>query len=163
MRKPYPGPKNRVMYSMEVSRRLDAPRPVVYQALLDPEAIATWRVPDGMTGYVHEFDARVGGRFRISLTYDASDAIGKTAARTDAYHGFFERLVPDKQVVEVDEFETDDADLAGRITVTTTLADAEGGGTDITLIYEGLPDSIPRADNETGTRMALDNLARFVK
>lgn len=151
------------MYAMEVFRRVEAPRSVVYQALLDPEAIATWRVPDGMTGHVHEFEAREGGQFRISLTYDAPDAIGKTAARTDTYHGYFERLVPDEQVVEVDEFETDDSDVAGRITVTTTLADADGGGTDITLRYEGLPDSIPRGDNEMGTRMALDNLARLVE
>jgi hypothetical protein len=28
-------------------------------------------VPDGMTCHVHAFDAREGGSFRISLTYDA--------------------------------------------------------------------------------------------
>jgi hypothetical protein len=46
--------------------------------------------------------------------------------------------------------------------MTTTLVDA-GDGTDITMTYEGLPDGIPRADNETGTRMALQNLARLVE
>jgi uncharacterized protein YndB with AHSA1/START domain len=152
-----------VMYSMEMSRRINAPRSVIYRALLDPEAIAKWRVPDGMTGRVHEFDAREGGRFRISLSYDAPDAVGKTDAATDTYHGHFVRLVPDAQVVEVDEFETDDADVAGNITVTTTVTDAHGGGTDVTFRYEGLPDSISREDNETGTRMALDNLARLVE
>jgi uncharacterized protein YndB with AHSA1/START domain len=150
------------MYSMDVSRRINAPRSEVYRALLDPEAIVEWRVPDGMTGQVHEFDAREGGRFRISLVYDEPDAVGKSAAGTDTYHGHFARLVPDEQVVEVDEFESDDADVAGRITVTTTLADADGGGTDVTL-SEGLPDSISREDNETGTRMSLDNLARLVE
>ena len=40
-------------------------------------------VPDGMTSQVHEFDAREGGAFRISLTYDTPTGIGKTTAHTD--------------------------------------------------------------------------------
>src|SRR2546426_5810830 len=36
-----------------------------YRALLDPAAIARWRVPAGMSSHVHEFDAREGGRFRV--------------------------------------------------------------------------------------------------
>jgi len=31
------------------------------------------------------------------------------------------------------------------------------------LKYEDIPDAIPAADNETGTRMALANLARLVE
>jgi uncharacterized protein YndB with AHSA1/START domain len=151
------------MYTMTVSRRIKAPRSAVYRALLDPAAIAAWRVPAGMTSRIHEFDAREGGRLRISLTYDAPAAVGKTAARTDTYRGQFVRLVPDTQIVEVDEFETDDPDMARPITVTTTLADAGEDGTDVTLTYDGLPDGIARADNETGTRMALDNLARLLE
>src|SRR3990167_5036891 len=42
----------------------------IYRALLDPRAVATWKVPTGMTSHVHAFDAREGGLFRISLTYD---------------------------------------------------------------------------------------------
>jgi hypothetical protein len=30
-------------------------------------------------------------------------------------------------------------------------------------VHEGIPDSVPAADNETGTRMALANLATFVQ
>jgi uncharacterized protein YndB with AHSA1/START domain len=46
------------VYSTRVSAHLNAPRPAVYQALLDADAVAKWRVPEGMTGQVHEFDAR---------------------------------------------------------------------------------------------------------
>ena len=94
------------MYSTEVSRQVDAPRPEVYSALLDAGAIARWRVPTGMTCQVHEFDAREGGSFRISLTYLAPTGTGKSAAHTDTYHGHFVRLLPNEQVVEVVEFET---------------------------------------------------------
>lgn len=50
-------------------------------------------VPSGMTSHVHAFDAREGGLFRISLTYDEPTGIGKTTARTDTYHGRFVKLV----------------------------------------------------------------------
>jgi uncharacterized protein YndB with AHSA1/START domain len=150
------------VYSTRVSYHVNAPRPAVYQALLDPDAIAQWRVPEGMTSHVHEFEARAGGSFRISLTYDAPDRTGKSASHTDTYHGHFAKLVPDEQVVEVFEFETEDPALGGTMTMTTTLADADGG-TDVLVVHEGVPDSVPPADNETGTRMALANLTRLVE
>lgn len=134
----------------------------MYRALLDPDAIAAWRMPDGMTSRVHEFDAREGGRFRVSLTYDLPAEAGKSGAHTDTYHGHFVTLVPDERVVEHLEFETDDAALAGAMTMTTTLTDT-GDGTDVEVVHEGIPDAVPAADNETGTRMALDKLAEWVE
>lgn len=151
------------MYTSRVSGHVDAPRAAVYRALVSAEAIARWRVPTGMRAEVHEFDAREGGRFRVSLTYEAPDDSGKSAPHTDTYHGHFARLAPDEQVVEVLEFETADPALGGAMTLTTTLTDAEGGGTDVLMVHEGLPDAVPAADNETGTRMALENLARLVE
>ena len=150
------------MYSTRVSRHVNAPRQAVYRALLDPDAIAKWRVPTGMSSEVHTFEAHEGGAFRISLTYDSPDAAGKSSSHTDTYHGRFVKLVPDEQVVEESEFETTDPALRGVMTMTTTLTDANGG-TDVTVLHEGLPDVIPAADNELGTRMALTNLARLVE
>ncbi|MCC7273430.1 MAG: SRPBCC domain-containing protein, partial [Alphaproteobacteria bacterium] len=99
------------MFSTRVRRRVNAPRASVYRALTDACAVAVWKVPAGMTSRVHAFDAREGGTFRISLTYDAPTAVGKTTAHTDTYHGRFIRLVPDEQVVEVVEFETTEPGL----------------------------------------------------
>src|SRR6267142_1067185 len=101
------------MSSTRVSRHINAPRAAVYRALLDARAVATWKVPTGMSSHVHAFDAREGGSFRISLTYDAPTGTGKTTARTDTYHGRFVKLVPNELVVEVDEFETTDPALRG--------------------------------------------------
>ena len=150
------------MSSTRTTRHINAPRAEVYRALLDAGAIAAWRVPTGMTSHVHEFDARQGGAFRISLRYDAATAAGKTTAHTDTYHGRFVKLVTNEQVVEVLEFETTDPELRGEMTVTTTLADADGG-TDVLVVHEGIPDGVPTADNDTGTRMALENLAALVE
>ncbi len=150
------------MYTTRVGQHVRAPRSAVYRALLDAEAIAQWRVPDGMTSIVHEFSPRDGGSFRVSLTYDTPGPAGKSAAHTDTYHGHFAELVPDQRVVEVLEFETRDPALAGTMTITTTLADADGGTT-VTVVHEGIPDAVPPADNELGTRVALAKLARFVE
>jgi uncharacterized protein YndB with AHSA1/START domain len=109
-----------------VTRHLDAPRAAVYRALLDPGAVARWKVPEGMTCVVHEFDAREGGTLRVSLTYDE----------------------PGPQ---------------GEMTSTMTLADAPGGGTDLTAVHDGVPDGVALADNELGWRMALDRLAALFK
>lgn len=149
------------MYSTRVVGHVNAPRAAVYRALLDPTAIARWRVPDGMSARVHAFDAREGGEFRISLTY-RTGAAGKSGAHTDTYHGRFVTLVPGEKVVETMEFETDLPDLRGVMTMTTTLADA-GDGTDVVVEHDGLPDAVPAADNEAGTRMALANLAALVE
>jgi uncharacterized protein YndB with AHSA1/START domain len=70
--------------------------------------------------------------------------------------------VPDQQVAEVFEFETDDPGLGGQMTMTTTLTEADGG-TDVLVEHDGIPDQVPAADNEAGTRMALDHLARLVE
>jgi uncharacterized protein YndB with AHSA1/START domain len=150
------------VYSTRVTRHIRASRAAIYRALLDPGSVAAWRVPEGMTSTVHEFDAREGGRFRVSLTYDDARAAGKSGGHTDTYHGRFVRLVPDEMVVEVASFETDDPALAGEMTMTTTLVDADDG-TDVTILHEGIPDVVPADQNEAGTRMALANLARLVE
>src|SRR5262245_29122996 len=150
------------MYATRVSADTHAARDAVYRALIDPDAIAVWRVPAGMSSEVHEFDAREGGAFRVSLTYDEPTGTGKSTSRTDTYQGHFVALVPDEQVVEALRFESADPELAGEMTMTTTLRDADGG-TDILIVHDGVPDKIPPTDNETGMTMALAKLVEFVE
>ena len=150
------------MATTELTRHIRAPRAAVYRALLDADAVQGWMVPEGMTSEVHYFDAREGGGFRISLTYVAPTSAGKTSARTDTYHGRFVRLVPDAEVVQVVEFETGDPSMQGKMTVTYTLSDVDGG-TALTGRHENLPPGVSAADNELGWRMALDKLAALVE
>lgn len=150
------------MSTTRITRHVNAPRTRVYDALIDADAVARWKVPAEMTCHVHEFEGREGGTFRISLTYTAPDRAGKTTAHTDTYHGRFVKLVPNELVVEVDEFETEDPDLRGEMTITITLVDADGG-TDLVAVHDGLPSGVSAADNEVGWREALDRLAALVE
>jgi uncharacterized protein YndB with AHSA1/START domain len=149
------------MSTTRVARHIRAPRANVYRALLDPESVQRWMVPEQMTSRVHTFEGREGGTFRISLTYDLPTTAGKTDARTDTFHGRFVRLVPDTEVVQVVEFETDDPDLQGEMTITYRLAEADGG-TDLVGVHEQLPPGVSPADNELGWSMSIDKLARLV-
>jgi len=153
------------MNSTPISRRVNAPCAIVYRALLDARAVAKWKVPTGMTSHVHTFDAREGGSFRISLTYDAPTGSGKTSAHTDTYHGRFMKLA-DEQVVEPVEFETTDPELHGEMTITVSLADATAGGTDVLAVHDAIPPGVSIADNEAGWREALGysrRLSRLVR
>jgi len=87
---------------------------------------------------------------------------GLATAHTDTYRGRFAKLVPNEQVVEVDEFETEDLALRGEMTITITLAYANGG-TNLLAVHDGLPPGVSSADNETGWRIALAKLATFVE
>jgi uncharacterized protein YndB with AHSA1/START domain len=150
------------MGSTRIRRLIHAPRARVYDALIDPEAVARWRFPAGMTCEVHEFDAREGGSLRVSLTYEAPDRAGKTEGRTDTYRGRFVRLIRDELVVEADKFETDDPAFRGEMVSTITLSDADGG-TELIAVHEGLPDGVSPADNEAGWNEALTRLAALVE
>ena len=151
------------MATTRVTRHIKAPRGRVYRALLDAAAVQRWMVPDTMASHVHAFDAREGGEFRISLTYDSPAGAGKTSAQTDTYHGRFVRLVPDAEIVQVIEFETADPALQGEMTVTYTLADASDGGTDLTGTHENLPPGVPPEDNELGWSQSLGKLAALAE
>lgn len=150
------------MYTTTAHRIIRAPRSAVYRALLDPDAVGRWRVPDGMSAEVHEFEPREGGRFRVSLTYDGPDGVGKTTERSDTYAGTFTRIEPYIRLVERLHFETEDPDLAAEMTMTTRLADTPGGCL-VEMVHQGVPDAVPAEDNATGMRMALARLARLVE
>jgi uncharacterized protein YndB with AHSA1/START domain len=150
------------MSSTRISLHVKAPRARVYRAILDARAVQQWMVPTGMTSHVHAFDAREGGVFRISLTYDMPTGTGKTTSNTDTFHGRFVKLVPDEQIVEAVEFETADPAMRGEMTITYTLADANGG-TAVLAVHDKLPPGVSAADNETGWRMSLGKLAALVE
>jgi uncharacterized protein YndB with AHSA1/START domain len=147
-----------------VSRIIKAPRHKIYQAFLDPQAVAAWLAPDTMRGQVHTFDPREGGQFRISLAYQhpADAQRGKTSENVDTFHGRFVELVPNEKIVEAIEFETQDPAFGGEMTMTVKLRDVDGG-TEVSLLYENVPRGIRPEDNKAGSRQSLNKLAAYVE
>lgn len=134
----------------------------VYRALTSASDVQRWMVPDGMTSEVHRFEAREGGEFRISLTYESTAQQGKSTAHTDTYHGRFVTLKPYELVVQEMEFESDDPAMLGTMTTTFTLSE-QSGETHLVAVHDDVPPGVSLADNETGWRMSLAKLARLVE
>lgn len=150
------------MYSTRVSRWVRAKPAEVYRALLDPYAVAAWRVPNGMSATIHEFDAREGGHLRISLYPDLPGGRASGPELPGTFHGRFARLLDGQLVVESLEFESPDPTFAGVMTLTTELREVDDG-CEVVMTQEGIPDAVDRATTEVGAQMAMVRLAAWVE
>ena len=143
------------------SRVIRARPDELYAAFLDPAALGDWLPPAEMTGEIHEFDARVGGGYRMSLFYppDERSFRGKTSDREDMVNVRLVELAPPRRIVEAVSFVTTDPALFGEMTMTATFEELPGG-TEVTLVFKDLPPGLRAEDNEAGARLSLDQLAR---
>ena len=114
-----------------------------------------------MTGEIHEFDARVGGGYRMSLFYppDERSFRGKTSDREDMVNVRLVELAPPRRIVEAVSFVTTDPAFFGEMTMTATFEEMSGG-TEVTLVFENLPPGLRAEDNAAGARLSLKQLAR---
>jgi uncharacterized protein YndB with AHSA1/START domain len=78
------------------SRVIRARPEELYAAFLDPTALIEWPPPAEMKGEIHEFDARVGGGYRMSLFYSSIERAfrGETSDREDMVKVQFVELAP---------------------------------------------------------------------
>ncbi len=143
------------------SRVIKAPPEALYEAFIDPAALVAWLPPAEMTGEFHEFDARVGGGYRMSLFYppDEQAAPGKTADREDMVQVRFVELTPPSRIVETVNFVTTDPAFFGEMTMIVTF-EVVTEGTKVTLEFTNLPPGLRPQDNEIGSQLSLEQLAR---
>lgn len=148
------------------SQVVHAPRERVFAAFLDPDILLKWLPPNDMTGVFHEFDAREGGGYRMSLFYPHGDEthvgtsqIGKTTELEDQVIVRFDVIEPYTRIVESFHFATDDPGMQGEVVQTIALEDTEQGGVLVTLLFEHLPPALKAADNDLGASISLGQLA----
>lgn len=145
------------------SRVIAAAPDRVYAALVDQEALAEWLPPEGMTGRFERFDARVGGSYRLVLTYaNAAAAPGKATADSDIVEARFVDLVPGVRVVQAVDFVSDDPANAGTMTMTWELTPVDAG-TRIEIRATDVPAGISPEDHAAGLTSSLANLAAYLE
>ena len=108
-----------------------------------------------------EFTRTDGGDQRIDSAgqlYERSFR-GKTSDREDMINGRFVELAPPRRIVEAVSFVTTDPAFFGEMTLVVTF-DEVPGGTDVTFLCENLPPGLRPQDNEAGSRLSLEQLAR---
>lgn len=125
----------------------------VYRAFLEPDAVASWLPPYGFLCTVHELDAKVGGKHRMSFR-------NFTTGNGHSFGGTYEELVPGKRLVYTDKFE--DTNMPGEMRVTVTLKEVSCG-TEINIEQSGVPDMIPPEGCYLGWQDTLHKLAKLVE
>ncbi len=125
----------------------------VYRAFLEPDAVAKWLPPYGHTCTVHELDARVGGRHRMSFRNFAT-------GHSEPFGGEYLELVEFQKIRYTDSF--DDPAMPGQMTTTITLREVSCG-TELSIVQEGIPEIIPTEMCHLGWQESLLQLARLVE
>ena len=134
-----------------------------YGALVDPEALAKWVPPSGMTGRIERFEPRPGGSYRMVLTYTNSRASrGKSTADSDIVEARFIDIVPGARVAYEVQFVSDDPAFAQPMTVTWEVT-AVAGGSRVDITADNVPDGISAQDHADGMTSSLSNLADYLR
>jgi len=139
--------------TISLHRVLKAPPERVYRAFLDPAAICKWLPPNGFTCTVHELDAKVGGKYRMSFTHFGS-------GNGHSFGGEYLELAPSKRIVHTDRF--DDPNMPGEM-VTTIAFVKVSCGTELHVTQEGVPAAIPPELCYLGWQESLALLAMVVE
>ncbi|CAB3825415.1 SRPBCC family protein [Achromobacter piechaudii] len=125
----------------------------IYRAFLEADAVAKWLPPYGFTCQVHELDAKVGGKYRMSFRNFGSGQI-------HAFGGEYLELVPGEKLRYSDRF--DDPNMPGEMITTIQLRKVMCG-TEITIEQSGIPAAIPTEMCYLGWQESLLQLARLVE
>ncbi len=125
----------------------------VYRAFTDPAAMVKWLPPHGFTGTVHEMDARVGGRHRMSFT-------NLGTGQSHSFGGTYVEVRRGELLRYTDRF--DDPNLPGEMMTTVTLK-AVSCGVELRVVQEGIPPMIPPEMCYLGLQESLTLLTQLVE
>lgn len=109
-----------------VTRTIDAPARIVFEAWTKPELFKQWCGPKSMGMFLRscEMDVRVGGRYRLVFGHDASNP--------DEFFGTYIEVTPHSRLV----WTNDEGGEGGPV---TTVTFEENGGTTLLVLHELYP------------------------
>ncbi|MEM6381686.1 MAG: SRPBCC domain-containing protein [Pseudomonadota bacterium] len=121
---------------VQVERRFEAPRTLVWRAFTEPALIQKWMLgPPGFSMPICEMDVRTGGAYR----WGWSD--GKTSG-TFGFHGTYSSVVPMESFAHNEIYDPPQGSgtgaMANEMLVTIRFEDLEDGGTIVTtsMVFE---------------------------
>ena len=109
-----------------VTRTINGPARIVFEAWTRPELFKQWWVPKSMGMFLRscEMDVRVGGRYRLVFGHDASN--------TDEFFGRYIEVTPHSRLV----WTNDEGGDGGPV---TTVTFEEKGGKTLLVLHELYP------------------------
>jgi uncharacterized protein YndB with AHSA1/START domain len=139
--------------TVRLHRVLRATPERVYRAFLDADAMVKWLPPHGFTGKVHHVDAVVGGTYKMSFT-------NFSTGQSHSFGGEYLELIPNERIRNTDRF--DDPNLPGQMLTTVSLRQVSCG-TEVYIVQEGIPATIPTEACYLGWQESLSLLAMLVE
>lgn len=139
--------------TLSILRIIKSPPERVFRAFTEPDAKIRWEPPFGYLGKVHEWDLRVGGRYRMSFTNFATGT-------KHSFGGQFLELVENEKLVVSDVFE--DPNLAGEMRTSVEMRPVVNG-TELKINQTGIPVAIPLEFCYAGWHESLLQLAQLVE
>ena len=139
-----------------MTRVLDAPRKLVFDAFTRPELVRSWLLgPEGWTMPVCEIDLKVGGSYRY---------VWRNAKGTEmGMGGVYREIVPPQRIVATEKF--DQAWYPGEAVGTIVLVERDGKTTlTQTVLYESREarEAVLKSGMESGVVASYDRLAEVL-
>lgn len=136
---------------LTITRMFNAPRDLVFRAWTEPERLASWFGPRGVSTPVEriEVDARPGGRWQVWMVRSDTGAEIHVG-------GEYREIVEPERLVFTCAMNFGDESL-----VTVRLAD-HGGKTEMTFHQAGLATAEERAGVQEGWASAFERLSDYV-
>ena len=132
-----------------LTRVIDAPASLLFEAYSRPEHIMKWFGPVGWPVTLAEIDFRVGGAFKFAMT-------GPSGVQNEPFGGTYLEIVPDRKIVYDNGFNFE------KIMVVTVTFDEADGKTRLTMHTVFATDEIAKmhigGGFEAGTKSGLDQL-----
>lgn len=133
-----------------LTRRFDAPRAVVWQAITQPDLFAQWFGTEAARVDVHQWDLEPGGRWRATMHWEGNEM---------PWSGRFEKIdEPEQIVIAV----MDAAELGDAFELMTITLTEQGDQTDLVLRQTGHMTDEQYGEAKEGTGSFLDALAAVV-
>ena len=139
--------------TVRLHRVLKATPERIYRAFLDADAMVKWLPPNGFTGHVHQLDAKVGGKYKMSFTNFSTGS-------SHSFGGEYLELAPNERIRHTDTF--DNPNLPGTMQTTISLKKVLVG-TEVQIVQEGIPDAIPPEACYLGWQESLTLLTMLVE
>jgi uncharacterized protein YndB with AHSA1/START domain len=135
-----------------MKRVIRAPRPLVFDALTEPDELAKWWGPSGFTAPSVEVDLRVGGSYRIAMQPPDGDLFYLA--------GEFREIDPPARLAYTFRWEDPDPDDQETL-VTLTLRDL-GASTEVIVTQAEFATEGRRALHHQGWADSLDRLLELM-
>jgi uncharacterized protein YndB with AHSA1/START domain len=143
-------------FKLEVSRRLKAPRALVYRMFADPTHLVRWFGPEGHTCLECVVEPKVGGRFYAALR--GPDNVMRRC------QGVFQEIVPDRRMIFTWEWLDDggmprDPNLKTFVSITL---ETKGDETELTLRHTGFENAEQAGMHAQGWEGCLVSLDQYL-